>query len=158
MLFSYIVSRCALNFIVTCYIISDSAAPWTAGSQASLSFTITRACSNSCPLSWWSHPTISSSVVSFSSCLQTFLASRSFPMSWLFALGGQSIGASVSASVFPMNIQGWFPLGLIGLISLQYKGLARVVSGTTIKGINSSPFNLLYGPNLTSIHGWLEKS
>ena len=70
------------------------------------------ACSNSHPLSWWCHPTISSSVTSFSSCPQSFLASGSFPVSWLFASGGQSTGASASASVLPMNIQSWFPLGL----------------------------------------------
>ena len=89
-------------------------------------------CSNSCPLSWWCYPTISSSVVPFSSCLQSFLALGSFKMSWLFTSGGQSIGASASASVLPMNIQGWFPLGLIGLISLQSKGLSRVFSNTTV--------------------------
>ena len=72
-------------------------------------------CSNSCPLSWWCHPTISSSVVPFSSRLQSFPASGSFPMNQLFASGGQSIGASASASVLPMNIQDWFPLGLTGL-------------------------------------------
>ena len=77
-------------------------------------------CSNSCPLSRWCHPTISSSVTPFSSCLQSFPASRPFPMSQLFASGGQSIGAWTSASVLPMNIQGWFPLGLTGLISLLY--------------------------------------
>ena len=69
-------------------------------------------CSNSCPLSWWCHPTVSSSGAPFSSCPWSFPASRSFPMSWLFIPGGHSIGASASASVFPMNIQGWFPLGL----------------------------------------------
>ena len=75
------------------------------------------ACSNSCPLSQWCHSTISSSVIRFSSCLQSFLSSGSFPMSRRFASGGQSIGASVSASVLPMNIQDWFPLGLPGWIS-----------------------------------------
>ena len=85
-----------------------------------------RACSNSCPLSQWCHPTISSSVVPFSSCLQ----SRSFLMSQVFPSGGQNTGASASASVLPMNIQGWFPLGLAGLISLQYKGLSTVFSNT----------------------------
>ena len=79
-----------------------------------------RACSNSCLSSWWCHPTISSSVVPFSSCLQSFPASRSFQMSQFFASGGQSIGVSASASVLPMNIQDWFPLGWTGLISLQY--------------------------------------
>ena len=71
-----------------------------------------RVCSNLCPLSQWCHPTISSSVVPFSSCLQSFPASASFPISWLFSSGGQSFGVSASASVLPMNIQGWFPLGL----------------------------------------------
>ena len=83
------------------------------------------ACSNSCPLSLWCYPTISSSVVPFSSCLQSFPESRSFPMNWLFASGGQSIGVSTSASVLPMNIQEWFPLGLTGWISLQSKGLFK---------------------------------
>ena len=78
-----------------------------------------RAYSNSCPLSWWCHPTTSSSVILFSSCLQLFSASGAFPMSQFFASGGQSTGASPSASVLPMNIQDWFPLGLTGLISLQ---------------------------------------
>ena len=87
----------------------------------SLSFGV---CSNSCPLSWWYHPTISSSADLFSSCLQSFPAAGSFPMNQLFASGGQSIGAS--ASVLPMNIQGSFPLGLTGLISLLSKGLSRV--------------------------------
>ena len=83
-------------------------------------------CSNSCPLSQWRHPTISSSVP-FSSRLQSFPASGSFPMNQLFTSGGQSTGASASAWVLPMNIQGWFPLGGTGLISLQYKGLSRVL-------------------------------
>ena len=81
-------------------------------------------CSNSCPSSQWCHPTISSSVVPFSSCLKSFPASGSFPMSWLFASGGQSIGVSASASVLPMNIQDWFPLGRTGLISLRDKRAA----------------------------------
>ena len=91
------------------------------------------ACSNLCPLSQWCHPTISSSVVPFSSCLQSFSASRSFPMSQFFASGGQSIGVSASASVLPMNIQDWFPLGLTSLISSQSKGLSRVFSNTTVQ-------------------------
>ena len=86
--------------------------------------------SNSYSLSWWCHPTISSSVVSFSSCLQSFPGSGSFPVSWLFASGGQSIRAWASASVLPMNIQGWFSLGLTGLISLLSKALSRVFSST----------------------------
>ena len=90
------------------------------------------ACSDSCPLSQWCHPTISSSVTPFTSCLQSFPASGSFPVSGLFTSGGQSIGASASASVLPMNIQGWFPLGLTSLISLLSKELSRVFSSTTI--------------------------
>ena len=90
-----------------------------------------RACSNSCPSSRWCHPTISSSVVPFSTCPQSFPASGSFQMSQFFASGG-SIGVSASASVLPMNIQDWFPLGLIGWISLQSKGLSRVLSNTTV--------------------------
>ena len=92
-----------------------------------------RAYSNSCPLHQWSHPTISSSVVPFSSRLQSFPASGSFPMSQLFTSGCQSIGLSASASVLPMNIQDWYPVGLTGLISLQFKGLTRVFSSTTIQ-------------------------
>ena len=91
------------------------------------------ACLSSCPSSRWCHPTISSTVVPLSSCLQSFPASRSFQMSQFFASGGQSIGVSASASVLPMNIQDWFPLGLSGLISLQSKGLSRVFSNTTVQ-------------------------
>ena len=89
------------------------------------------ACSNSCPSTWGCHPTISSSVVPFSSCLQSFPASASFPMSQFFTSGGQSIGASASASVLLMNIQDRFPLGLTGLISLKSKGLSGVFSNIT---------------------------
>ena len=88
--------------------------------------------SNSCPLSRWCHPTISSSAALFSFCLQSFPALGSFPTNWLFMSDGQSIGVWSSASVLPMNIQSWFPLGLIGLISSQTKGLSRVFSSTTI--------------------------
>ena len=99
-------------------------------------------------------PTISSSVVPFSSCLQSFPTSGSFLMSWLFASGGQSIGVSTSASVLPMNIQDWFPLGLTGLISLQSKGLSGVFSNTTVQK------HQFFGaqPSLWSnshIHTWL---
>ena len=94
---------------------------------------ITGVYSNSCPLSRWCHPTISSSVVPFSSCLQSFPASESFQMNLLFASGVQSIGISASASVFPMNIQDWLPLGLTGWISLQSKGLSSVFSNTTVQ-------------------------
>ena len=87
-----------------------------------------RVCSNSCPSRRWCHSTISSPVIPLSSCPQSFPASGTFPMSQLFASGGQSIGASASSSVLPMNIQGWFPLGLTGLIFLMPKGLSRVFS------------------------------
>ena len=87
---------------------------------------------NSCPLSQWRHPTISSSVTFFSSCLQSFPASESFPMNWLFTSSGQRIGASASASIPTMNIQGWFPLGLPGLISLLFKGHSTVFSSSTV--------------------------
>ena len=120
-----------------------------------------RICSNSYPLSQWCYLTISSSVAPFF-CLQYFPASRSFPMSWLLTLGGQSIGtskqkqsigASASASVLPLNIQGWFPLGLTGLISLQSKGLSRVFSNTTVqKHKFFSSLSFLYSPTLPSIH------
>ena len=89
--------------------------------------------SNSCPLSQWCHPTVSSSVVPCSSRLQSFPASGSFQMSQLIASGGQSIGVSASTSVLPMNIQDWFPLGWTGWISLQSKGLSRVFSNTTVQ-------------------------
>ena len=91
-----------------------------------------RVYSNSCPLSWWCHPTISSSVVPFS-CLQSFPASGSYQMSQLFASGGQNIGLSASTSVLPMNTQDWFPLGWTGWISLQSKGLSRVFFNTTVQ-------------------------
>ena len=92
-----------------------------------------RAYSDSCPLSQRCHPTISSSVVPFSSCLQSFPASRSFQMSQLLTSGGQSIGVSASASVLPMNTQDWSPLGWTGWISLQSKGCSRVFSNTTVQ-------------------------
>ena len=109
---------------------------WTAAHQLPCPSSTPGACSNSCPSSQWCHPTISSSVVPFSSCLQSFPASGSFPVSqkaWFFASGGQTIGASASASVLPMIIQDWFPLGLTDLISLQSKGLSRVFSNTTVQ-------------------------
>ena len=105
--------------------------PWTAAHQASLSISNSRAYSNSCPSSWWCYPIISSSVIPF--CLRSFPASGSFPMSQFFASGGQTIGVSASASVLPMNIEDWFPLGWTDLISLQSKGLSRVFSNTTVQ-------------------------
>ena len=121
-----------LLFQFSCSIVSDSL--WPHGLQNSklpCPSPTPRAGSNSCPSSRWCHPTISSSVVPFSSYLQSFPASGSFQVSQLFASGGQSIGASASASVLPMDTQDWFPLGLPGWISLQSKGLSRVFSNTT---------------------------
>ena len=110
--------------------------------------------SNSCPLSQWCHPTISSPVIPFSSHLQSFPASGSFQMSHLFASCGQSIGVSASTSVLPMNIQDWCPLGWTGWISLQSKGLSRVFSNTTVQK------HQFFGTQLSSqsnsrIHTWL---
>ena len=99
----------------------------------------------------WVIDAIQPSQTPFSSCSQSFPAIGSFPMTQVFASGGQSIGASVSAIVFPRNIQSWFPLGLTGLISLLSKGLSRVFSSTQFKSINSSVLSLLYGPTLTSM-------
>ena len=106
------------------------------------------------PLSRWCHPTISSSVISFCSCIQSFPASGSFQISQYFTSGGQSIGVSDSASFLPRNIQDWFPLGWTAWMSLQSKGLSRVFSNTKsikFKSINSSVLNFLYSPTLTSI-------
>ena len=111
-----------LSFVVHSLVVSDSL--WPHGLQHTrLPSLSPGVCSSSCPLNWWCHPTISSSALLFSSCPQSFLASGSFPVSHLFASGGQSIGASTL--VLPMNIQVWFPLGLIGLISLLSKGLSK---------------------------------
>ena len=115
-----------------------------------------RVCSDSCPLSQWCYLTILSIATFLFFCLQSFPASVSFPMSWLFTLGGQSIGASASPSILPMNIQGWFPLVLIDLISLQSKGFSRVFSGTTIQKhqfFSTQPS--LWSNSL--IHTWLLK-
>ena len=108
------------------------ATPWITAHQASLSITNSRSSPNSCPLSQWCLPAISSSVIPFS-CLQSFPASESFPMSQLFTWGGQSTGVSALGSVLPMNIQDWFPLGWTCWISLQSKGLSRVFSNTTVQ-------------------------
>ena len=116
-----------------------------------------RVYSYSCPSSWWCHPAISSSVIHFSSCPQSLPASGSFPVSQLFAWGGQSIGVSASASVLPMNTQDWYHLGWTGWISLQSKGLSRVFSNTTVQK------HQFFGTQLSSqsnshIHTWpLEK-
>ena len=112
-----------------------------------------RACSNSCPSSQWCHPTISSSVIPFSFCLQSFPASGSSLRSQFFASGGQSIGTSVSASVLPMNSQDWFPLELTGWIFLQFKGLSRVFSNTTVQKHQFFSVQLSSQSN-SHIHTW----
>ena len=112
--------------------------PWTAAHQASLSNTNSQSLSNPCPLSQWCHPAISSSVVPFSSCPQSFPASGSFPMSQLFASGGQGIGVSASTSVLPMSTQDWFALGWTGWISLQPKEL------TSLLRLHSSKASILW--------------
>ena len=133
------------------------ATPWTAAHKVPCPSLSPRACSNSCPLSQWCRPMILSSAVPFSSCLLSFLASRSFPVIRFFTSGGQSSRVSSLASVLPMNIQGWFPLGLTALISLQSKGLSRAFSSTTVRkhqffGIQLSLWSNSY------IHTWpLEK-
>ena len=127
--------------------------PWTASRQASLSPT-PEACSNSCPLNRWCPPTISSSVVPFSSCLQSFPASGSYPMTQFFASGGQSIGVSASASVLPMK----FPLEirLVGS-PCSPRDSQESSSKTQFKNISSLVLNFLYGPTLTSIHDYWKK-
>ena len=110
-------------------------------------------CSDSCSLNWWYHWTISSSAALFSFCLQSSPASGSFPVSQFFASGGQSIGASASASILPMNIKGWFPLGLTGLISLLSKGFSRVFPSTTIQ--KHQFFGVQPLRSNSHIHTWL---
>ena len=136
--------------------------PCTAACQTSLSITnsqsllklTSRACSNSCPLSQWCHPTIPSSVPCFSSCLQPFPASGSFPVSRLSTSGGQSIRASASALVLLVNIQDLFPLWLTGLISLQSKDSQESSPVPQFESISSLVVSLLYGPTLTSVHDY----
>ena len=123
-----------LLLLFSCLVMSDSLQPHgLQHTMFSCPSASPRVSSNSYPMSQWCHPTISSSVVPFFSCLQSFAASGSFPMSQLFASGGQSIRVSASASVLPMNIQDWFPLGLTGLIFLNSKGLLRVFNTTVQK-------------------------
>ena len=113
-----------------------------------------RVYSNSCPFSLRCHPTISSSVIPFSSCLQSFPALGSLPMSLLFTSGGQIIGFSASVSVLPMNTQNWSPLGWTGWISLQFKGLSRVLSNTTVQKHQFFSVQLSLWFN-SQIHTWL---
>ena len=121
----------ALSSVQFSSVVSDSLRPHGPQDTRPPSLSITN--SNSCLPSWWFHPTISSFVIPFSSCLQSFPLSGSFLVSQFFASGGPSIGVSASVSVLPMNIQDWFPLGWISWTSLQSKGLSRVFSNTTVQ-------------------------
>ena len=125
------ISICCYSVAKSCLTLCDPMDYSTPGS--SVLHHLPRVWSNSWPLSQWCYLTISSSTTLFSCCQKSFPSSGSFPMSWLLTSAGQSIGASASTSVLPMNIQGWFPLGLTGLISLQSKGLLRVFSSTTVQ-------------------------
>ena len=122
-----------MHLLLSYSVMSISVTPWTIQHvRLPCLSPAPRACSNSCPLSWWCHPTISSSVFPFS-CLQSLPALGSFPVSQFFTSGGPIIGASASASVLPVNIQDWFPWGWTGLISLLSKGLSRVFNTTVQK-------------------------
>ena len=149
-------SKCCTDFSqFSCSVMSDSL--WPHGLQHA-----TPPCpsptpgiySNSCPSSWWCHPIISSSVVPFSSCPQSFPASGSFQMSQLFTSGDQSVGVSASTSVLPMNIQDWFPLGWTAWMSLQSKGLSRVFSNTTVQKHQYFGTQISLQSN-SHIHTWL---
>ena len=146
-----VASTCVLVVTLLCPVLHN---PMDCSMPASLSFTISQSLLKSCPLSQWCHPTISSSVVPFFSCLQSFPASGSFSMSQLFASGGQSISASASASVLPMNVQGLFLLGLTGWIPLLSKGLSESSPTPQLESINSWVLSLLCGPALTSVHDY----
>ena len=151
--------QCPTEILFSLQVVFDSGTPWTAAHQASLSPGV---CSNSCLLSLWCHPTISFSVACFSPCPQSFPASGSFLMSPLFASGGQSIGASTSASVLPMNIQGSFPLGPNGLISLSPRTAHESSLAPQFKSIHSSQPSLWSSSHirtwlLEKPHLWLFK-
>ena len=150
-----ILNKYSIKFKFSLSVVSDSFRPHGLQyARFSCPSSIPGVCSNLCPLRRWCHPTISSSVIPLSSCVQYFPASESFPMSQFFTSGDQSIGPSASASVLPVNIQDWFSLALTGLISLQSKGLSRVFSNTTVQK------NQFFGAQLSlwfnsQIHTWL---
>ena len=141
----------SIKLLLSCSVVSDSLWPHRLQhSRIPCPSPSPGVCSNSCPLSQWCHPTISSSVTPFSSCPQSFPASRSFPMSWLFVSGGQSVGASASGSVFPMNIQDWLVWSPCSPRDSQ-----ESLSVPDFKIISSLVLSFLYGPTLTSIHDYL---
>ena len=147
--------KCNLPFLIFAQSYPTLTTPWTAAHQASLSFTISQSL-----LKLMSIESVMPSyhIIPFFPCLQSFPASGSFLMNQLFTLGGQSIGASASALVLPMNIQDWFPLGVTGLISLQSKGLSSHSQESSptpqFKSISPSVLSPLYGPTVTSIHDY----
>ena len=143
------------TLLFSCTVMSDSLQPHgRQHARLSCPSPSPRACSTSCPLSWWFHSTISSSLVPFFSHFQSFPASGSLPMSQLFTSGDQSIGASASTSILPVDIQDWSPLGLTGLISLQSKGLSRVFSNTTVQEYQFFTTQLSLWSS-SHIHTWL---
>ena len=150
----YMITGKTINSVQSLNHIQLFATPWTAAHKASLSIIKSWSLLKLMSIESWCHPTISSSVVPFFSCLQSFPASGSFQMSHFFTSGGQSIGASASASVLLMNIQDWFPLGWTGWISLQSKGLPRVFSNPMIQKHQFFGISFLYSPTLTSIHDY----
>ena len=151
--YEFVVPACTVQFSLSG--VSDSL--WSHGLQhtrPSCPSPMPRVYSNSCLLSWWCHPTISTSVIPFSFRLQAFPASGSLQVNQFFASGGQSIGVSALASVLPMHIQDWFPLGWTGWISLLSNGLLRVLSNTTVQKHQFSALRFPYSPTLT-FHTWL---
>ena len=151
--FSFCTPSCFSSVEFSCSVVSNSLRPYgLQHARLPCPSPTPRAYSNSYPSHQWCHPTISSSIIPFSSCLQSFPATGSFPLSQ-FSSGGQNIGVSASASVLPMNIQDWFPLGWTGWISLQSKGLSRVSSNITVQK------HQFFGAQLSSqsnshIHTW----
>ena len=140
------------SFQYSCSVVSDSLGPHDSQhARLPCPSQTPRVYSNSCPWSRWCHPAISSSIIPFSSSPQSLPASGSFPMSQLFAWGGQSIGVSASTSVLSMNTQAWSPLGWTGCFSLQYKGLSRVYSINTVQKHQFLVLSFLHCPTLTSI-------
>ena len=139
----------------SCSVVSDSLRPHGLQHARLLCSSPTPgACSNSCPSSWWCHPTISSLVIPFFSCFQSFPASGSFPVSQFFASGGQSIGVSTSTSVLPLNIQDLSPLGWTGWIPCSPRDSQESSPTPQFKSINSLAFSFLYSPTLTSIYDY----
>ena len=145
-------TKCSVQFSSVAQSCPTLCDPMNCSTQASLSITTPGVCSNSGPLNQWCYPTVSSSVVPFSSCLQYFPASGSFPRSQFFASGGQSIGVSASASVLPMNIQDWSPLGWTVGSPCSPRDSQESSPTPQFKSTNSSVLSFLYGPTLTSIH------